>query len=471
MDGQLDSAKVPASGQKSTHKTWDTEKAPARHGQKAPTRHARKAPSYYVPVPLLGVCGIDELRALLRCHGQDEWCGIRCIGLMLLLNLFCRPKAFKEGARTKNAPGRSCPADLADQYVSPLKRRRHKHTIREPLPLLCKIGVLTNSAKAISSHIKTPARYELAPAYLSKKCPIVVDMPLKMRQKLEFAEDRREARLNRKYPWREALFEDLRKLALSSDARPIIAHLQKAKKGGSGLTNIIQAIDTSEHSLVINERGTINTSVSSLLRDLKQRLTIGDEPVAICDVSYAHHCFLPRLLTGRVDYLLQRNGSVDASKWEAEREQLIQRLSSGDYYASWCNDESNPVERMAKKKEATTLLNLPNKTCQAIPLYRRMRAAYPLLFCVIEALKHNDHRNMAKQLQRFTSDAINGALLQLQRHGLPAIPDTDAIICRLRDREKVRETIGAHVYAVSGGVCAVIDGARFPNPLSSREPL
>jgi ribosomal 50S subunit-associated protein YjgA (DUF615 family) len=147
---------------------------------------------------------------------------------------------------------------------------------------------------------------------------------------------------------------------------------------------------------------------------------------------------------------------------EAERTRLVEFLSEGDYYSKWSKVQTDNA-RAKVKQLSTTLLNMANNDCTRIPLYRHMASTFPRLFSIIEDIKRKDHRNLSKQLQRFTSDAINGALLQLQREDVPAIPDTDAILCRERDRMRVSGVIGAHVHAASGVLCKVA-GIRFNVP-------
>jgi hypothetical protein len=71
------------------------------------------------------------------------------------------------------------------------------------------------------------------------------------------------------------------------------------------------------------------------------------------------------------------------------------------------------------------------------------------------------YRNISKCLQYYTAEAINGALLAAQAQGIVAIPDVDALICQVSDREIVCESIGQHVYQVSHGVCYKVGGIRY----------
>ena len=127
------------SAAESTHKTGLPENAPTGHTRKAPTVREEKAPAYYCTSVLLGVVGVGVLRSLLLSHHQDEWARVRLYGLMLLLNLICR-----HGTKPLLVS-----ADLADQYASPIKRPTNDLTIREPLALLCHIGMIEKTAAAV----------------------------------------------------------------------------------------------------------------------------------------------------------------------------------------------------------------------------------------------------------------------------------------------------------------------------------
>ena len=101
---------------------------------------------------------------------------------------------------------------------------------------------------------------------------------------------------------------------------------------------------------------------------------------------------------------------------------------------------------------------MPNRKIVENGFYQWMKGTFPTTFSTIEAIKRADHRNLSKQLQRFTSNAINGALCQCQREGIASIPQTDAIICKQSDQERVREIIGKHVFRESSGVRCKVNG-------------
>ena len=62
--------------------------------------------------------------------------------------------------------------------------------------------------------------------------------------------------------------------------------------------------------------------------------------------------------------------------------------------------------------------------------YRRIAAEFPITFGIVEDIKRNDHRNLGKQLQCFTADAIKAALLEVQGEGIATVPHVDALICQ-----------------------------------------
>jgi hypothetical protein len=385
---------------------------------------------------------------MLSGHAQEEWCGNRAYGLLALISWFCH-----QGARPVRIS-----AALADQYVSPIKRPQHRRTIREPLKLLCHLGLIEKTAPAVFAHVKISAEYRLAPAFAGKVHRFTELLPPFIAHKLQTAEERKEKRLETTYTFRRPLLADLDRLGLAPAARQIIAGLTLTKRGGSGLQNIVAAIDGRMHKISVDSSGTITTSISSLPRELKPHLTIDGEATASCDVSHMHHCFLPRILSDRIEHLRTHHPERDLSTMQAEHKRLVLALSGLDYYRSWCDDPADDDERSNVKREANTILNMPNRIAVAIALYQRMKRTYPHTFTTIENIKGADHRNISKQLRRFTSNAINGALVEVQSESIAAIPQFDAIICRQSDKDRVREIIGRHVFRESSGVRCKVNG-------------
>lgn len=439
-------------GIKSTRKTGEGEKAPVRQGEKAPVRQKKKAPSYYKTSALSSVVSGDVLESLLYSKGQDEWCSpTRLCGLLLLLSWIC-----KQGGKVFALSG-----EAAEQYISSLKRRKTKRTIQEPLGVLCAVGIIQVVAKAVCCHVRVSTKYELAPEYVGKVRQFDVPLPRKLHSKLTQADSRREQRLNKKDRFREPLLADLARLELAPEARPVIARLYARGSGGSGLQGIVGAIDTKRHSVRVDVRGTVHTSISSLPRELKGFVTLDGKPAISCDVSHMHHNFLPRLLADRIAFKHREHPTGDLQHLEAERVRLVERLSSSDYYRSWCKDETDDAERKQKKGLINALLNMPNSKCTANGFYQWMRRTFPLTFGIVEDIKRDDQRNLSKQLQRFTSNAINGALRELQTEGIAAIPQTDAILCQAHHEARVRRAIGEWVFRESTGVRCKVNGVPF----------
>jgi hypothetical protein len=194
------------------------------------------------------------------------------------------------------------------------------------------------------------------------------------------------------------------------------------------------------------------------------------EPIAICDISNAHWNFLSRILANRLHYVSSQAGRekyIDDG-WH-EFDCLTTLLSKGDFYRIWCVDPHGEDERKEKKDILNILLNRKNEDCERNVLYRRIRAALPITFGIIEDIKRNDHRNLSKQLHRFTADAIEAALLEVQRKGIAGIPHVDALICQQKDQDRVCDIIGRKIFEATG-VCCVVGNIRY-SPLTEHENL
>jgi len=225
---------------------------------------------------------------------------------------------------------------------------------------------------------------------------------------------------------------------------------------------VLHAIEQDKHSVRVTDRGQIVTSISSCPRELKPSLLLDGIPTVICDIAYAHHCFLPRLLLDRIAYVRRTHGDAAyLAALEAERARLTAVLSQGDYYRKFCRDGGDDAERQQKKNLLNMLLNWPNEKCLRNALYCRLKQLFPRLVDVMEDVKRKDHRNLSKQLQRFTADVVSGALEEIQAAGIPVIPDVDALICQEHHRHIVCTVLGRHMYGVSGGVCCKVNGVRY----------
>ena len=404
---------------------------------------------------LSGVVSLEELAACLRCFGQDEWCtNVRLLGLLILIQ-FLRQKHTSKGV--------SVSADLAHRYISTIKRPKLSGTVREPLAVLCEVGILKCVSPAINGHhMKKPAAYAFEDKYCKTHLTVPVNLTAKLASKLESALPRREERLNKRYPYRKTLRSDLDRLSFAFESRRRIAELLSDPNFGPSTQRALQAVDGGKHWVKVSVTGQVTTSISGCPRELKKRLLIDGQSVVFCDISYAHHCFLPRFLTDRIEYLKRRHGSeADVTDYEIERTSLIQCLSEGDYYGRWCRDPENKEERKQKKVLVNMFLNSRNSKCEGNRLYRYMRQCFPITFAISEDIKRKDHRNISKQLQHWTAEAINGALLEAQTLGIPAIPDVDAIICPKQYRETVSRLIGKQVYNISGGVRCKVNDIRY----------
>jgi hypothetical protein len=414
-------------------------------------------PDIINPVSLYGVIDQAGLQALLNAKGQSSWCSrVRLSGLLTLIDYICR-NLKKDGTRTVSA-------DLAHSFVSKIRKRHCPSIIAEPLCLLCAIGILQKVRPAVFAHIKTSAVYRLAEGYRKKRLVGEISLTPKLASKLKFAKERREDRLNRKYPFRKQLLADLAGISFASSARPVIAQ-GLSGKGFNSFRPILSAIDGANHSVRVSERGQITTSIGSCPRELQSHLLLYDSPTSICDVSNAHWNFLPLILAKRLDHVSaeQSRAKYINDGWR-EHAQLVLLLSVGDFYRAWCIDPDNDDERNEKKTILNILLNRNNGHCDRNVLYRKIRATFPITFRTIEDLKSKDHRNLAKQLHRFTADAIAAALLEVQRQGIAAIPHVDALICQQKDRQRVCEIVGKHILEVTG-VCGVVGGIRY-SPLN-----
>jgi hypothetical protein len=307
--------------------------------------------------------------------------------------------------------------------------------ITEPLLLLCGIGILRTVHPAVFAHIKTSAVYCFADPCSKNPFRFEVVLTPKLAQKLASTNDRRENRLNRKYPFRKRLLWDLAAVSFSDSARRIIGN-GLLGKSGENLKRLVSAVDAQLHFVVVSERGQITTSLGSCPCELQSHLLLHGSPIVSCDISNAHWNFLPRILVNRLHHISREQGREKYVNdgWR-EHNRLIALLNAGDFYRTWCVDPESDGERNQKKNLLTILLNKKNEDCERNILYRRIRGAFPITFRVVENIKRSDHRNLSKQLHRFTADVIAGALLETQREGMAAIPHVDALICQQKDRE------------------------------------
>jgi hypothetical protein len=416
-------------------------------------------------VRLEGVATPEEMRKLLARNGQKGWCTkVRLGGLLLLVEFVCRKQTSK---------GVPISADRASKFVSPLKRLNSREAIREPLAVLCQIGILRRVQAAVNGRdVKASARYAINDAKFAQRMTLEVDLPPFLVKKRETDTDRCEASLNRRYPFRAQLKADLTKLHFGVESRKRVTELSRDRNLGPAVRRVVEVLGGIDRPLKINQRGQVTTPVTGCPRELKPLLLLDGEPTSFCDVSCAHFSFLPVLLCDRIDHLKKEHGlAADVSRQVAELRRLVDLLSTSDFYARYCVNPDDPVERKQKKQFLNVLLNSPTVKCEEKSLYRRMRADLPCTTGVIEDIKRANHRNLSKRLQHLTAKVINGGLFVAQAKKIPAIPDVDAIICPIRHKEVVCRLIGEKVHEISHGVCCQVGGIRFRAPIGSSQML
>jgi len=215
------------------------------------------------------------------------------------------------------------------------------------------------------------------------------------------------------------------------------------------------------HFVKVSERGQITTSIGSCPRDLLPHLLLDGEPIVSCDIANAHWNFLPLILANRLNHVSGEVGREGYLKdgW-GEHNRLVALLSDGDFYRAWCADPRDDAERHGKKNILNILLNSKNEGCENNVLYCKLRAEFPITFRIIEDIKRKDHRNLSKQLHRFTADAVAAALLEEQRNGVALIPHVDALICQEKNRERVCKALGKEIFEATG-VCSSVGGIRY----------
>jgi hypothetical protein len=247
------SKKNAALFEKIAHMTNGAKNRPQDKAKNRPQDRLKNRPDIINPVPLLGVVADVVLKDLLKSKGQTAWCSrVRLLGLLLLIDYICRN--LKKGAI-------SISADLAHSFVSKLRKRKCNGTVSEPLLLLCEIGILRRIRPAVFAHVKTSAVYCFTDFYRKAHLTLKVVLTPKLARKRASADDRRESRLNRKYPFRKQLLVDLSAVSFSPLARPIIA--RELSGNSYHLRALITAIDGGNHFARVSVRGQITTSIGS----------------------------------------------------------------------------------------------------------------------------------------------------------------------------------------------------------------
>lgn len=417
-------------GEKSTSSGNPVEKAPSVAGEKAPSVASGKNPSDYQPWVLLGVMDEAGIKALLCRNGQQEWTTRKRIaGLMMVIDYFAR-----KGPGTTKKPGTSMSCELSRQYVGPLKQAKKSRAIRQPLPLLVKIGILEVAQKAVvAPHRKTAARYRIHSKWAKPK-EIEVMLSAQQRDKLQNAESRNERRLDRKHSFRRQLLLDLAVVGLSGEGRNLALTMMTKGEKVPIIRSLMAFIDGSNRrKSSVDPCGTIHTFVRFDPKELKPHLTIQEKPVAICDIESAHICVLPCVIQGRINWRAKRGYRTE--ELEMERQRLISILASTDIYEHLAEGR----DRKKFKKSLLSSINMPTAKAVHIDAYQHFRRTFPQTVGIIEDIKKEVHHGISRPLQYYTAQVIKGAILESQKIEVPCIPDTDALIVpKAKDKEVIK---------------------------------
>lgn len=406
-----------------------------------------------VVVTLLTVCSEAELGRLLCLHSQQEWnTATKRGGLLVLQDAMLRLRA---GGKV------SVGIETAHSFVTSIKRPQFEKTVREPLAVLCYVGLWCRTRGAINLHVKRTTEYALTPAFSDKVTQIEVKLSRVRARKWDATVERKEKRLNRKYAWRERFIQDQARLAFLPEALNAVSPLLASSKCDA-TKRALAAITQKDHCTpTVSVYGTIRGTINDVPRELKPLLAIDGQRLAAVDISHAHHCFLTIFVRNRIEYSQKgANRMKYVSELENELTRLRDFLSDGDYYAKW-SANCDADERGRIKRSATQLLNMETKKARCFELYRRMTSRFPLTFAIVEDIKRKDHRALSKQLQRLLSDVIVNSLLKVQALGIPALPDTDALHVPAQHTGLVSRIIGTEIYSATDGVCCKAGGTRY----------
>ena len=411
----------------------------------------------------------SALSFALCASGYGHWCSrVRLSGLLTLLSHVQRKSAGKSLENVKLPLSNR----LVRGYVSPHRKRlagRH----HEAVPVLVEIGWLEVAEKArVGFHEKKSACYRPGPHFPTVKIPaIAAETTPCIARKVENSFQRREAGLNRRFPFREHLLADLCKLVIPVSAQATVEGLLNDKDYQSSTQRAIAAIKARKHTVTVKPSGLTVTSMISCPRELKPLLHLAGEPVALCDISSAHWMFLPRLVADRIAFRRKRGDDENGlAPLVAEYERLILFLSAGSFYRQFSRNDATEADIKARKKLLNILLNDKLERSKNNRLWHWVRSKFPLCLYIIADIKKNNHRLISKQLQNFTAKAIEAALMDMQRQGLPAIPDTDALIVRECDREAACHAIRKAMFVETRGVRVTVGGIRYGPTVDGLHP-
>lgn len=452
--------------QKNTHMRQPLEKSRTSGTWKTRTSGSKKTRTEEDQWLCGVVVGGGGLEVLLRKHGQKEWASaVRMSGLLLLIDFIAR----KSSGKPIHVSGA-----LARDYVSDFCHRKSKSTIRQPLEVLRRIGVIERVKRHLfGRYAKSAASYQLNPALVSRVpgYPVLLNPCNERKRRMAFA--RAERRLDSMFPYLGPLREVSAGVRLSRKgvdlALKMLMNSTDRKKTGS-LKLIIGLTGGDRRAKIrVTSTGHITHSFACCPRDLKPHLLLDGSSVSLCDISHAHFCILPRLLLDEIEKARSTGVTEgDLAPLIAERLVLIQFLGDGDFYSKLSSDPDSDEEREWAKARLVKVLNWRNLWTTKDKTYQRLKELFPETMAVVEAIKRGDHKKIQAPLRNLTAQAINGALLQLQAQGIPAIPDTDSIICPSDKRDLVCRIIGEEVFRVTG-VCCKVDQVRFePTPARPR---
>jgi len=406
---------------------------------------------------------MNDLTEKLKLAGQTPWSSpTRLSDLLLILRHINQPIKNSKRPQSEGVP---CSNRLARQFASKL-RTAPAGVAREALGALTKAGLIEQVSPAkVNSFEKHSARYRLTPeGRLLVRSMAECTLTMGAERKLAAAPLRLERGLNRRWPFRAQLLLDLAKLTLADTeaARVAVDSLMESKDTRPCTRTVVNAIGMREHTARVQPSGQITTSLNSCPRLLKPHLCISGEPVALCDISSAHWVFLPRLITNRLDYCRKREDAESRlAPLNAELHRLIELCSSGSFYESTLPVTASAADIKRRKKLLNVLLNSPRAKAANNCVWRALRQQFPLCVGIIDSIKKDDHRSISRQLQHFTATAISAALLDMQKQGLPAIPDTDSLIVRECDRDAACHAIGKAMFDETRGVRVTVAGIRF----------
>ena len=431
-----------------------------------PSVKSEKAPAYIYPARVCGGAvggGVSlrvDLAGCLSAAGFDVWITrVRLSSLLAILRHIA--KATQRGGN--RSQGCAVSNRLGRMFCSKL-REAPDGVPREPLVALVRAGVLIVASYAKANQWrKESTRYLVAPRF--QKLALAGpdgETNAKTLAKLKDAQQRLQRGLNSRFRFRAPLLRDLARVTIPENAQGVIDQLLSDKGKRDATRRSVMASATREHTVKVKPDGLIVTSLVSCPRELKPRLHLAGEPVALCDISSAHWMFLPRLIQDRLDYCRKR-GDDEASMgpMKEEMQRLVALCSSGSFYASMCREGADDVEIKNRKKLLNVLMNSPRSRAASNVVWRGLKRRFPHCFGIVESIKRNDHRAISRALQHFTADAITAALLEMQALGLPAIPDTDCLIVRERDAETACRLIGAAMFRETRGVSVTVGGIKW----------